>query len=122
MKISITKLQESLVRKAEVYVDHESAKYLAKQTIKTHLRKSPRVNPLKSTIKALQNREKFPDVEITTTSVKVASVQYNFNGKAPLVSLHEIHQRAKQLATKSGIAIIAINNSAGLHALNIRVE
>ena len=53
MKISIADLQTKLIDAAEKLVSRDEAEYFAQENIETHIRKSPRTNPLKAAINDL---------------------------------------------------------------------
>ncbi len=65
MKISTDDLRKQLVTASSQVVSPEEAEYFADECIEAHIRKSPRSNPLKSTISDLkaciENKEKEID-------------------------------------------------------------
>jgi len=50
MKISQEEIRNKLINSAKQFISAEEANYMADETIEAFLRKTPRTNPLKSTI------------------------------------------------------------------------
>jgi hypothetical protein len=61
MKIKIEDLRQRLISVASQVVSTEEAVYFADESIETHIRKSPRSNPLKSTVGDLEASIKNKD-------------------------------------------------------------
>ncbi len=117
MTTPLTDLQKQLAKAAATYVSQEEAEYFAELVLDTHLKKSPRSNPIKSAIKDLENWKKYKSTDIKKIVDTPALTTYDFNGLAPALKAKTIHQELIQKARKNGMAAVAVTNSAGFHTL-----
>jgi len=119
MKISINELEKLLVSVAEKFVSEEEALYFAKEEIDTHLKKYPRTNPLGEAVKDIEAWTNNPKSNLLAQVDKRASLLLNFNRLAPSLKIKYIHDELEKRAKKYGISMVGINNSHGLHTLNL---
>ncbi|HKX72651.1 MAG TPA: Ldh family oxidoreductase [Candidatus Saccharimonadales bacterium] len=122
MKLTIPELQSLLTKAAERIVSPEEAAYFAKETIETHLRKSPRSNPLKAAIGDLEASLKHKDTPIHYRTDLPGFFSVNFEGHGPLVYMQRIHNELEQRSLKNGIAMAAFTNSQSMHTLHAWVQ
>ena len=105
MKIKIEDLRQRLISAALQVVSSEEAEYFADESIETHIRKSPRSNPLKSTVGDLEASIKNKD---RTVAYKVNLPSYlsiDFQSQGPLVYIKRIHDELEERSAKNGIAM-----------------
>jgi LDH2 family malate/lactate/ureidoglycolate dehydrogenase len=111
---------ENLVEKAaESFVTKNEAVYFAKECMETHIKKSPRTNPLKEVVSDLENWDKSKIKKVTTVVDLPGMIKINFNGLAPSLKIKLIHDTLEKKARKNGIAIAAIVNSQGMHTMHL---
>ena len=119
MKIKINQVQNLLIKAAKKFVSNKEALYFAKEQIDTHLKKYPRTNPLEEAIGDLESWEKNLKNKMEIQVDKKASLLLNFNKLGPSLKLEYIHDELEIRAKKYGISMLGINNSAGIHTLNL---
>lgn len=122
MKISIIDLQTRLVKAAEKLVTKEEAEYFAQESVETHIRKSPRSNPLKSTVGDLKACLDNKDKEINYKVDLPSFVAIDFKSHGPLVYIKRIHDELEQRANTNGLAMAAFTNSQSMHTLHAWVQ
>lgn len=122
MKIKIEDLRQRLISAALQVVSSEEAEYFADESIETHIRKSPRSNPLKSTVGDLEASIKNKD---RTVAYKVNLPSYlsiDFQSQGPLVYIKRIHDELEERSAKNGIAMASFVNSQSMHTLHAWVQ
>lgn len=122
MKIEKVKLRKRLVDKASKIVSTEDAEYLADETIEAFIRKTPRTNPLKSTIGDIEASFKHIDKKIDYTVNLGSYISIDFNSHGPLTFLKQIHDDLEDRSEKNGIAMAAFTNSQSMHTLHTWVQ
>lgn len=119
MKVKISQIETLLTNAARTFVADGEAKYFAKEQIDTHIKKSPRTNPLEAAARDLEAWKENKQRRIKIQVNKGSTLVINFNKLAPSLKLKYIHDQLEKRARKNGIAIVGINNSAGMHAMNL---
>jgi len=119
MKLKINELEQLLVKAASKFVSTQEARYFAKEQIDTHIKKAPRVNALEAAIRDLQSWQDSKDRNIKIQVDKGASLLINFNKLAPSLKLKYLHDQLGKRSKKHGIAALGLNNTAGLHVMNL---
>lgn len=122
MKISTNDLVQKLKLGAMKVVSEQEAEYYAQETVETHVRKSPRSNPLKSSIKDLEATIKHKDNEIEYTVDLPSFVSINFQRQGPLIYIKKIHDDLEAQTEKNGMAMAAFTNSQSMHTLHTWVQ
>lgn len=122
MKILLSEVREKLIKAAEKLVTKEAAEYFADECIEAHIRKSPRSNPLKSTISDLAASLKNKDQEIAYTTDLPAFISIDFKGHGPLVYMKKIHDEIEERTNKNGLAMVAFTNGQSMHTLHTWVQ
>ncbi len=117
--LSLSNVEALLSRSASRFVSTDEALYFTKEQIDTHIKKSPRTNPLKEAVGDLSSWEERSSSEMEVQVDKGPSLLLNFNGLGPSLKLKYIHDTLENRATANGIAAVGINNSAGIHTLNL---
>ncbi len=122
MKISIEDLRKKLVTAASQVVSPEEAEYFADESIETHIRKSPRSNPLKSTISDLQACIVNKDKKIAYKVDLPSYLSIDFHSQGPLVYIKRIHDELEERSLKNGLAMVSFINSQSMHTLHAWVQ
>jgi ureidoglycolate dehydrogenase (NAD+) len=117
--MKIKELESLLSKAAQKYVSKEEADYFAKLQISTHLKKFPRSNPLKTAISDLESWAKNQGNKMEVQADKGASLLLNFNKLGPSLKIKMVHDELEKRAKEHGIAMIGINNSHGIHTLDL---
>ncbi|MBN2016264.1 Ldh family oxidoreductase [Candidatus Dojkabacteria bacterium] len=117
--VKITEAQKLLENAASKYVSKEEAEYFAKEQLDTHMKKFPRVKSIQSAIEDLESWKRNPDNEFEVQVDKKASMLINFNKLGPSLKLKYIHDELENRAKEYGISMVGINNSGGIHTLNL---
>lgn len=119
MNITLTDLKQKLIAAAQKHVSEQEAEYFAELTIDTHLKKAPRSNPLKSSIKDIKNWSSAGRTSISKTVDKASVTTFDFDGLAPSLKIKEIHDELVAKARQTGMAAVAVKNSGGFHTLTL---
>ncbi len=119
MKLKLSQLEQLLTKAASKFISPQEAKYFAKEQIDTHIKKAPRVNALEAAIRDLQSWQDSKDRNIKIQVDKGASLLINFNKLAPSLKLKYLHDQLEKRSKKHGIAALGLNNTAGLHVMNL---
>lgn len=122
MKISVKELRQMLVTAASRVVSPEEATYFADECIEAHIRKSPRSNPLKSTISDLKACVENNNKEIEYRTDLPSYVSIDFHSQGPLVYLKRIHNELEERSSVNGIAMVSFVNSQSMHTLHTWVQ
>jgi LDH2 family malate/lactate/ureidoglycolate dehydrogenase len=120
--MKIKELESILIQKASEIVPKEEAEYFAKESIETHIRKTPRANPLKSTIAdliaSLENSTK--EIEYTVNLDSYFAIDFKSHG--PLIYIKRIHDELEKKSLKTGVAMVSFQNSKSMHTLHSWVQ
>jgi len=119
MKIKLEELENKLIKAASKFVSPEEAKYFAVEQIDTHLKKSPRDNPLSEAIGDLENWSKNTDKKFEIQVDKPSALLFNCNDLSPSLRIKYFHDELEKRAKTNGISMLGINNSGGIHTLNL---
>ena len=119
MNIKISELEKILTKAAQHFILLDEAKYFAKQQIDTHLKKSPRTNPLKEAVDDMEAWINNSNNKVEIQVDKKGSLLLNFNKLGPSLKLKYIHDELEKRAKKFGISMVGVNNSHGFHTLNL---
>lgn len=121
MTIKIDDLERLLSTAAGKYVSSPEAEYFASLCIETHLRRSPRLNPLEEAIADIKVWREFRNgpqtVSISADVKKDAMLILDFCGLAPGLKLKYVHDELQERCQKNGIAAVGLRNSAGIITL-----
>ena len=119
MKITLDELKNKLIAAASKFVTSEEAKYFAIEQIDTHLKKSPRSNPLSDAIGDLENWSKNQGKKFEIQVDKPSALLINCNDLSPSLKIKYFHDELEKRAKINGISMLGINNSGGIHTLNL---
>ena len=119
MKITIKDLQQRLERIASKLITTSEAKYFASEQIKNHLKNNPRTYPLNEILGDLEVWRKNNKSKVKVVEDKGASLLLDFGGLSVSPKLKYIHDELEKRSKKYGIAMVGINNSHGIHDLNL---
>ncbi len=108
-----------LEKAAEKFVTKGEALYFADEAIETHIKKSPRSNPISELVSDLENWNKSKIHKIKIVIDLPSLIKIDFNGLAPSLKLKWIHDTLEKKAKTNGIAIAAIVNSGGMHTMHL---
>lgn len=122
MNIRVADLANKLALAAQKVVSEEEAEYFANESIETHIRKSPRSNPLKSTIGDLKACLDNSDKEISYKVDLPSFFSIDFHSHGPLVYINRIHDELEERANRNGLAMAAFTNSQSMHTLHAWVQ
>jgi len=126
MKAKIDSMEQLLAQAAGRYVSKEEAKAFANLYVETHLKKSPRMNPLQEAVNDIQAwqkvLEKNKDLKPDRIVDKPGIMLYDFNKLPPSLKIKEIQDQLENKARKNGIAAAGLMNSAGIITLSMWVD
>lgn len=117
MKVSRDEIHNLLRRGASRFVPAGEANAFADQAIRTHLRKAPRMNPLKDASADLAIWSTHPGRSIKAAVEHAAVTIFDFDGLAPALKIKLLHDRAEELARSNGIAAVGFRNSSAVITL-----
>ena len=117
MKIKIDKLQSLLEKAAQTAVNKESAHYITRKIIQTHLRKDNRVQAIKDFVDGIEKLKTAKIKKPTLVKKSKATRLYNLNKLPGLPFLKDINDEIVSLARNYGIGAIGLRNSGGIHTL-----
>jgi LDH2 family malate/lactate/ureidoglycolate dehydrogenase len=119
MKMDIHMLEKQLAMTARRFVSSEEADYFASLYMETHLKKSPRMNPLAEAVADLTVWDRQTGNEVTLLVDKGAVTVMDFNGLAPSLKIKKIHDTLADRAGQFGLAAAGFRNSSGVITLNM---
>lgn len=119
MKITLNDLKEKLITAASKFVSPEEAGYFVNEQIDTHLKKSPRDNPLSEAIGDLENWSKNPEKKFEIQVDKPSALLINCHDLSPSLKIKYLHDELEKKAKANGISMLGVNNSGGIHTLNL---
>lgn len=119
MKITLVELKEKLITAASKYVSPVEAQYFANEQVDTHLKKSPRSNPLSEAIGDIENWSKNADKKFEIQVDKPSALLINCHDLSPSLKIKYFHDELEKRAKINGISMLGINNSGGIHTLNL---
>jgi LDH2 family malate/lactate/ureidoglycolate dehydrogenase len=119
MQVDIRKLEGQLAAAARRFVSPEEADYFADLYMETHLKKSPRMNPLAEAVADLAVWDGKTRHEVAALVDKGAVTVMDFNGLAPSLKIKSIHETLADRARQFGMAAVGFRNSAGVITLNM---
>ena len=118
-KVKISEIENLLKEAAKEFITEDEADYFAKEQIDTHLKKFPRSNPLSDALNDLKSWENNRESKVEIQVNKGSSLLLNFNKLGPSLKLKMIHDELESRAKINGISMVGLNNSGGIHALNL---
>ncbi len=119
MKYEIKNVQDLLEKAASKFLTAEESRYFAEEQIETHLRKAPRTNVLKEAIDDIATWKNKSQNSVETMFELPSLLKLNFNGLAPSLKIKWMHDQLEEKAKKNGIAILTVDNSAGMHTMHL---
>jgi len=119
MKMDIHTLENQLAMTARRFVSREEADYFASLYMETHLKKSPRMNPLAEAVADLTVWDKQTGHAVTPLVDRGAVMVMDFNGLAPSLKIKTIHDTLADRARRFGLAAVGFRNSCGVITLNM---
>ena len=119
MKMDIYTLEKQLASAARRFVSPEEADYFASLYMETHLKKSPRMNPLAEAVADLTVWDKQAGHDVTPLVDKGAVTVMDFNGLAPSLKIKTIHDTLTDRARRFGLAAAGFRNASGVITLNM---
>lgn len=122
MKIKAKDLIDTLAQAAVKAVSSEQARYFALETVETHLRKSPRTNPLEAAVADLAATLKYSVNKLDYKTDLDSFISIDFNRAGPLVFIKQIHDELEKRSLKNGLAMAAFTNSQSMHTLHAWVQ
>lgn len=119
VNIPITELKKTLYTIAIKYVSSDEATYFVDETLEAHIRKYPRQNILKETVVAdTKRQEKYKNNKIEITKDLPALIKIDFHHLPMTFKMKWLHDIIIEKARLNGIAILAFDNSGGMHTLH----
>jgi ureidoglycolate dehydrogenase (NAD+) len=119
MQVSLEEIKSLLTAAAAKFVTQPEAAYYAELTLETHLKKSPRMNPVAEALPELEAWRDNPGKQMTTVHEKAGVALYDFAGLAPALKIKPIHDGLEARAREHGLAAAGFHNSAGVWTLNM---
>lgn len=119
MQISIEDLTNSLIAAAEKFVSPPEAEYFAQLWLETHLKKAPRMNPLKEAVEELKVWAEKGNHTIERIMTRSGVSIFDMQGLAPSLKIKEIHDDLEKRAKSHGIAATGFLNTSGIITLNL---
>lgn len=119
MRVKIKDIREILASAANIFISDQEAVYFAELYLDTHLRKSPRMNPIGEALDDIKVWEEATNRSIDIDEPKPAVLMVDFKGLAPALKIKYIHDELEKKARKSGIAVAGFYNSSGVVTLNL---
>jgi len=119
MKIEISDIKSLLKQIAQKYVSEDEAIYYSDELVEAYIRKYPRTNIFKDeVISDTERQEKFRDYKMEIQVDLPSLLKINFNHLPITFKLKWIHDTLIEKAQKTGISILAFDNSGGMHTLH----
>lgn len=122
MKINQKELKAKLISAAQKIVSTDEARYFADEIVETHIRKSPKNNPLKSAIGDIQASISRKDQKLEYKIDLGSYLAIDFHGHGPLLYIKKIHDELEQRANNNGLAMAAFLNSQSMHTVHTWVQ
>lgn len=122
MKYKISEIQNLLELSARKIVSKEEAKYFASEQMENHLKNFPRTFPLREAVADIEAWKNNSSSAIKIVVDKGASLILDFNKLSLSPKLKYIHDEMEARVKKYGISMVGINNSHGIHDLNLWVD
>jgi LDH2 family malate/lactate/ureidoglycolate dehydrogenase len=119
IKMDIDALEKQLAMAARRFVPSQEADYFASLYMETHLKKSPRMNPLAEAVADLTVWDKQAGQEVTPLIDNGAVTVMDFNGLAPSLKIKAIHDTLRDRARRFGLAAAGFRNTSGVITLNM---
>ena len=119
MKISIDDVGRLLAAAAATHVSDQEARYFSDCIVASHLRKSPRMMPVKDAIADLNIWKNSDGRAVGTLVDKPGVTIFDFNGLAPSLKIRSLHDEIERKARGNGIAAVGFRNSSGIITLNM---
>ncbi|MDD3648219.1 MAG: Ldh family oxidoreductase [Candidatus Dojkabacteria bacterium] len=120
--IKITDAERLLEKAASKFVTSSEARYFSQFTISNHLKKYPRINPFNEAVSDIESWQLNENSKEKIVVEKKASVLIDFDELAPSLRLKWIHDELLKRSRESGISMVGIYNSGGIHSLNYWTE
>lgn len=118
-KMTINEVEKILSAAAKKFVPQEEAGYFAREVLEVHMRKSPRVDVLRSAMLELETWKNNIESKMITEADKGASLLLNFGTLAPSVKLKWLHDEVEKRAHQYGISFVGFHNSGGIDWLSL---
>jgi LDH2 family malate/lactate/ureidoglycolate dehydrogenase len=118
-KVSIEDVKYMLIQASKHYVSLQEAEYFAHEVLEVHMRKSPRLDALRSAVTELGTWKNAHERTIKTDVDKGASLLLNFMGLAPSIKLQWLHDEIEQRAHRYGISFVGFYNTGGVDWLTL---
>jgi LDH2 family malate/lactate/ureidoglycolate dehydrogenase len=119
MAHTIDQAKQLLAQAAGRYVSVPEAELFADLYTETHLRKSPRMNPLQEALADLKVWQDHPIRSFSTIRDNQGVLILDANGLAPSLKIRHIHDELETRARKYGLAAVGLKNTAGIITLNM---
>ena len=119
MKITITELKTTLEKIAKKYVSPQEAIYFSEEITEAYIRKYPRSNVLKDEVLAdVKRQEQYKKNSMNIVKELPSLIRIDFNHLPITFKIKYIHDLLIEKANNTGIAILAFDNSGGMHSLH----
>jgi L-2-hydroxycarboxylate dehydrogenase (NAD+) len=119
MKITIDEVGRLLATAASTHLSDQEARYFSDCIVASHLRKAPRMLPIKEAIADLNVWKNNDGREVGTLVDNAGVTIFDFNGLAPSLKIRAIHDEVERKAKNNGIAAVGFRNSSGIITLNM---
>lgn len=119
MLINLEKLERQLAAAAGKYVGSEEAAAFASSFLASHLRKAPRMNPVREAVADLKVWRDHPGKGVEMVVDKAGILLVDCHGLAPSLKIRSIHDALAVKARQNGIAAAGIINGSGIITLNM---
>ena len=117
MRVSIESLKSHLTAAASKCVSEAEASYFADLSIETHLRKSPRMNPLQEAVDDIEKWMEISGGSVQTILDRESVLLLDFGGLPPAPRIKYIHDELEKRSRKNGVAAVGFRNSNGVITL-----
>lgn len=119
MKITITELKTTLEQIAKKYVSPQEALYFSEEITEAYIRKSPRSNVLKDEVLSdVKRQEQYKNNSMNIVKELPSLIRIDFNHLPITFKIKYIHDLLIEKVNNTGIAILAFDNSGGMHSLH----
>jgi len=119
MLIEIETVERQLAAAAARHVGREEAAAFASLYLASHLRKAPRMNPIREAVADLKVWRDNPGRAIEMVVDRAGVLLADCRGLAPSLRIKAIHDRLADKAGRNGIAAAGIINGSGIITLNM---
>ena len=119
MRIALETVERYLTAAAERFVGPAEAAYFASCYLAAHLRKSPRMNPVREAVADLKVWRAHPAGRLELLVDRAGVLLADCKGLAPSLKIKSIHDALADKARRTGLAAAGIINGSGIITLGM---